>query len=57
MRAGTPTPQGATMRRNTDMQSYLKHRTPTMRAHALRLRRGIMADMRTPHFATRSARP
>ena len=47
MRAGILTPQAASMRRNIDMQSSLKHRTPTMRARALRSRRGIMVDMRT----------
>ena len=50
MREATLTPQAASMRRNTDMQSSLKHRTPTMRVHALRSRRGIIVDIRTPPF-------
>ena len=57
MRVGTLTPQAASMRRNTVMQSSQKHRTPTMRVHALRSRRGIMVNVRTPLSMTRLARP
>ena len=56
MRAGTLTPQAASMRRNIDTPSSLKHRTPTTQARALRSRRGIMVETRTPHFITRLAR-
>ena len=57
MRAGTLTPQAASRRLNTDTQSSLKHRTPTMPARALHSRHGITVDIRTLHFITCLARP
>ena len=56
-RVGTLTLQAASMRRNTDMPFFLKHRAPTMRARASRSRHGIILDICAPHSLTRLARP
>ena len=56
-RVGTLTPQAASMRRNIDMQSFQKHRPPTMQARASRSCHGILLDICAPHLITRLARP